>query len=76
MFEVLFFQEIENCDVQHWLPEGSELPSNPNCAHYDGSRIPDCGQYQVNDETSYYHIHEYSKHTILCDIHNKSNTSN
>jgi len=53
-------QDIDNCDILHWLPEGSVPPSNPECTPYDGSLIPDCGQYELNNQTSYYHIHEYN----------------
>ena len=49
-----------NCDKDHWLPVGTVPPDNPHCVEFDGSLIPDCGQYNLNNQTSYYHIHEYS----------------
>jgi len=35
-------------------------PENPHCVEFDGSLVPDCGKYLVNNVTSYYHIHEYN----------------
>ena len=51
----------ENCDAQHWLPEGSDYTGSDECVPYDGSLIPDCGEFLVNNVTSYYHVHEFSK---------------
>merc|ERR1712110_841857 len=47
-----------NCDIQGWLEPGYVPPENPNCHPFDGSLVPDCGKYLVNNVTSYYHIHE------------------
>ena len=54
----------ENCDEEKWLPEGSEYtgPGPDECVPYDGSLIPDCGEFITNNVTSYFHVHEYSKH--------------
>jgi len=49
-----------NCNNKFWLPIGSVPPSNPECEEYDGSLLPDCGKYQQNNITSYYHVHEYN----------------
>ena len=39
-----------------YVPEENEY-----CVPFDGSLVPDCGKYLVNNVTSYYHIHEYRK---------------
>jgi len=49
----------ENCDTEKWLPEG-EGTSHEECVEYDGSLVPDCGEFIQNDVTSYYHVHEYN----------------
>ena len=43
------------------MEPGYVPPENPHCVEFDGSLVPDCGKYLVNNVTSYYHIHEYSK---------------
>jgi len=52
----------ENCDEEKWLPEGSEYtgPGPDECVPYDGSLIPDCGEFITNNVTSYFHVHEYN----------------
>ena len=50
----------ENCDYDKWLPEG-EGTSHEGCVEYDGSLVPDCGEFIQNEVTSYYHVHEYSR---------------
>ena len=57
----------ENCDTEKWLPEG-EGTSHEGCVEYDGSLVPDCGEFIHNEVTSYYHVHEYSKHQELANI--------
>jgi len=52
--------QVENCDESKWLPEGSEYTSPPECVEYDGSLVPDCGEFIVDDRTSYFHLHEYN----------------
>jgi len=49
----------ENCDEEKWLPQG-EGTSHEGCVEYDGSLVPDCGEFLQNDKTSYYHVHEYN----------------
>merc|ERR1711976_574120 len=49
-----------NCDIQGWMEPGYVPPENPDCHPFDGSLVPDCGKYLVNNVTSYYHIHEYN----------------
>ena len=56
-----YFQDDLNCDIQGWLAPDYVPPENPHCVEFDGSLVPDCGKYLVNNVTSYYHIHEYSK---------------
>jgi len=49
-----------NCLPAAWLPEGSDANIADDCTPYDGSRLPDCTQFdgQVNT-TSFYHVHEW-----------------
>ena len=48
-----------------WEPVGTIPPDNPECVAYDDSLLPDCGQYDYNLATSFYHVHEYSKGYII-----------
>ena len=50
----------ENCDTEKWLPEGQGT-SHEGCVEYDGSLVPDCGEFLQNNVTAYFHVHEYSK---------------
>jgi len=50
----------ENCDYMLWEPVGTIPPDNPECVAYDDSLLPDCGQYDYNLATSFYHVHEYN----------------
>ena len=53
--------QLDNCDEEKWLPEGTAYESPPECVEYDGSLVPDCGEFIVDDKTSYFHVHEFSK---------------
>jgi len=49
----------ENCDTEKWLPEGQGT-SHEECVEYDGSLVPDCGEFLQNNVTAYFHVHEYN----------------
>ena len=57
--------QLDNCDEEKWLPEGSAYTSPPECVEYDGSLVPNCGEFIVDDRTSYFHVHEYSKSLVF-----------
>jgi len=52
--------QLDNCDEEKWLPEGTAYESPPECVEYDGSLVPDCGEFIVDDKTSYFHVHEFN----------------